>query len=374
MCFFKAASPARIPTGFIFIKLVAVQYSHTREKAGEFATQALERIHLEQLAPVPQNFELWYVYYSGANPEVVRAIDTLISNKQKITDERCEEIHHRFLSESREGDRVRRAGDRIQETIKGVASRVNDVKSASHHYNEALADAVIRLKGGGVKPEEIRFTLESLLERTGDMLEKNRILEDELERSTQIMQELQRDLEMVRKQALTDGLTNLANRKAFDAEIMRVSEDALRNEENFCVILMDIDHFKSFNDNFGHQVGDQVLRLVARTLIDGVKGRDMAARYGGEEFAILLPQTGLTGGMKVADSIRTIVQGKELVNRNTGDKLGRVTMSGGVAESVPGETIEALIERADSALYAAKHNGRNQIVAAPTPRDVKKPS
>lgn len=349
-----------------------MQYSHTKEKAGEFASQALERIHLEQLAPVPQNFELWYVYYSGANPEVVRAVDILVANKQKVTDERCEEIHQRFLSESREGDRVRQAGDRIQETIRGVTSRVNDVKTASHQYKEALSEAASRLDDD-VSPGEIRATLESLLEKTGDMMEKNQILEAELERSTQVMQELQRDLEMVRKQALTDGLTSLANRKAFDAEILRISEDAVKNDETFCMVLMDIDHFKSFNDNFGHQVGDQVLRLVARTLIDGVKGRDLAARYGGEEFAILLPQTGLPGGVKVADTIRTIVQGKELVNRNTGDKLGRVTISGGVAEYIPGEPIEAMIERADQALYAAKHNGRNQVVAAPNPGQKKKP-
>lgn len=341
-----------------------MQYSHTKEKAGELASQTLERIHMEGLAPVPQNFELWYVYYSQANPEVVRAIDILVANKQKITDERCEEIHQRFLSESKENERVRQAGDKIQETIRGVTSSVHDVKSATHKYNEALQGATGKL-GKNASAEEVRATLDAVLASTSDMISTNAKLEEQLEKSTAVMAELQRDLELVRKQALTDGLTSLANRKAFDAELSRVVEDAKANGETFCLILMDIDHFKSFNDNFGHQVGDQVLRLVARTLIDGVKGRDMAARYGGEEFALLLPQTNLQGGVKVADSLRAIVQGKELVNRNTGDKLGRVTLSGGVAEFVPGEPVEKLVERADTALYTAKHNGRNQIAAAP---------
>ena len=343
-----------------------MQYSHTKEKSGELASQALERIHVEGLAPVPQNFELWYVYYAQANPDVVRAIDILVANKQKITDERCEEIHQRFLSETKESERVREAGDRIQETIKGVSSRVHDVKAATHEYNEKL-QTVTGALGPNSNAQEVRAALDSMLANTSDMIQKNVRLEEELEKSSLVMKELQRDLEMVRKQALTDGLTSLANRKAFDAEIARMSQEAVHNGETFCLVLMDIDHFKSFNDNYGHQVGDQVLRLVARTLIDGVKGRDMAARYGGEEFAILLPQTNLVGAMKVADSLRVIVQGKELINRNTGDKLGRVTLSAGVAEFVNGEPPDKLVERADSALYTAKHNGRNQVAAAPAP-------
>ena len=343
-----------------------MQYSHSKEKANEYASEALERIHEEGLSPVPQNFELWYVYYAGSDPNVVRGIDVLIANDQKITDERCEELHQRFLSESKENERVRQAGDQIQETIRGVKSRVSDVKNLTHEYSEGLQDVTESLTDES-SPDEIRRALESVIDNTQNVLQHNQTLEEELEKSTLVMQELQRDLELVRQQALTDGLTNLSNRKAFDAEILRIAEEAQRERQTFCLVLMDIDHFKAFNDNYGHQVGDQVLRLVAQTLIDGVKGRDVAARYGGEEFALILPQTNLQGGIKVADSLRAVVQGKELINRNSGDTLGRVTLSGGVAQYVQGEDIENLIERSDSALYTAKHNGRNQIAAAPAP-------
>jgi diguanylate cyclase len=109
------------------------------------------------------------------------------------------------------------------------------------------------------------------------------------------------------------------------------------------------------------------LRLVAKTLTDGVKGRDVAARYGGEEFAIILPETNLQAGIKVGDYLRKAVASKDVVNRNSGEKLGRITLSGGVAQYIAGEDIEDLIGRADAALYTAKHNGRNQVTAAPAP-------
>src|SRR6202011_5642207 len=124
-----------------------------------------------------------------------------------------------------------------------------------------------------------------------------------------------------------------------------------------------VDNFKAFNDKFGHLTGDQVLRLVAMSMEHNVKGRDIAARYGGEEFAIALPQTTLASAIAVADHIRRAVMNKELMKRSSGERLGRVTISIGVALLRPTDTPQSLLERADKCLYAAKHNGRNQVVA-----------
>ncbi|WP_435640758.1 GGDEF domain-containing protein [Micavibrio aeruginosavorus] len=343
-----------------------MNYPHEAHQAREFAEKAMTRILDEGLAPSPDIYELWYVYYAGISPEVTRALDILVSNRQKITEDRCRDLHTRFLSDARNEEMIRRAGDQVKATIKNVTGAVRDVKNATTSYSGTLED-VSKKMGGAKTVDEMRNLVSGVITDTQKMLEHNHKLEHELEQSSTLMEELQRDLEQVRKEAMTDGLTGLANRKAFDAALDRVSSDTQSEQGSFTLLMVDIDHFKSFNDNYGHQVGDQVLRLVARTLIEGVKGKDIAARYGGEEFAIILPDTNLTAGVAVGNNLRKAVATKDVINRTTGEKLGRITMSVGVAEYISGENMTDLIERADAALYTAKHNGRNQVAAAPTP-------
>lgn len=341
-------------------------YLHDAKQAQELAQNTFERIRKEGLSATPDIYELWYVYFSGQSPEISRAIDILIANKQKITDERCRELFARFLSEAKNEELVRRAGDEINLTIRSVTGVVRDVKAATAEYTDNLEGVTARISNTS-SPQELQKVLSEVVFDTKNMLERNKALEEELDKSSHVMEELQRDLENVRREALTDGLTNLSNRKAFDNELRRIAEESEVTGGTFALLMLDIDYFKSFNDNYGHQVGDQVLRLVARTLTDGVKGRDVAARYGGEEFAIILPDTGLQAAVHVGNALRKAVATKDVVNRNTGDKLGRITMSAGCAEFSAGENLQDLIERADAALYTAKHNGRNQVAAAPTP-------
>ncbi|MCB1784464.1 MAG: GGDEF domain-containing protein [Alphaproteobacteria bacterium] len=342
-----------------------MSYFDSKEKAAQFANAALERITKEGLIPTPENYELWFTYYSGSNQDLVRALDLLASTSEKISDDQCAELFERLVQGSREEERVRLAGDQIKKTIEDVNGAVSDVRQSATKYNRSLEDVNEQLKEEKTK-EEISGILNHVLSDTREMLNQNEHLENLLQFSAKTMEELRRDLEIARKEALTDSLTGLSNRKAFDQALRRVANEAKeKGNETFTMILLDIDHFKGFNDTFGHQVGDQVLRLVARTLKEGVKGRDVAARYGGEEFAIILPETTLQGGVKVGELLREEVAKKEVVNRATGKRLARITLSAGVAEYVQSEPIENLISRADSALYAAKHNGRNQVAAAP---------
>src|SRR5262249_13995285 len=121
--------------------------------------------------------------------------------------------------------------------------------------------------------------------------------------------------------------------------------------------------FKKFNDSYGHLTGDQVLRLVAQAVRHNVKGQDLAARYGGEEFAIILPNTTLRQASSVGEHIRRGVVLKELIKRSTGEILGRIRISVGVASLRRGDNAAGLIERADACLYAAKRGGRNRVIS-----------
>ncbi len=195
----------------------------------------------------------------------------------------------------------------------------------------------------------------------------NKALEDRLTLSKSEISNLQQSLEAIRAESLTDPLTGLGNRKYFDRMIGMAVQSALASGEPLSLLLFDIDHFKSFNDSYGHLTGDQVLRLVGLSLKQTIKGQDITARYGGEEFAVVLPNTALRQALTVADHIRRAVMAKELKKKSTGEILGRVTISVGVSMLKQGDDTDALIERADACLYAAKRNGRNRVICEVDP-------
>jgi diguanylate cyclase len=194
-------------------------------------------------------------------------------------------------------------------------------------------------------------------------------LERELAATQGQMSTLHRDLDLILTECMQDALTMLSNRKAFDLGLARAIAGAEGTSEPFSLLLIDIDHFKRFNDIHGHLAGDQVLRLVAAALKQRVRSTDLTARYGGEEFAIILPSTALRLAKPVAEQLRLAVMGKDLVRKSNGENLGKVTVSIGVAAYRPGDRTASILERADECLYAAKRAGRNLVVGEDETQD-----
>jgi diguanylate cyclase len=310
--------------------------------------------------PTPLNYEIWYSYAAQSSPNLQRALDAWMESGAPFTAAFASELHKKFLDQTLSPQSFRELGERMGAEIERLTLSLEQAGRDTSSYGVALRGAAGVLGGQG-DLSAMRQVIDNLLMATRHMDQRSRALEVRLSESTSEVRLLREDIETIRRQSLLDQLTGLANRRAFDDRLQESIESAREEGTPLSLLMGDIDYFKSFNDSWGHQTGDQVLRLVARCLTENTKGRDTAARYGGEEFAVILPSTTLEDAAKLADAIRRSVQSKKVVKRSTGATLGTITMSLGAATFHPEEAQAALIERADCALYAAKRAGRNCV-------------
>ena len=330
--------------------------------AKTFAETALAAMIRHLVPPTPRNFALWYAHAAGSTPELSRTLEILITNGQEFTPERNEELFHRYVGADSQLETLLQAGDKLQETVARIMRHVETARGDAQEFGRTIESYSSQL-GDAKDLSRLPDVVAGLLAETQRVAARNELLESQLSQSTGEIIELRQDLAEVRREAMTDALTNVGNRKFFEERLRHDALEAMENGEAMSLLLIDIDHFKRFNDTYGHQLGDQVLRLVAMTLTDCVKGRDTTARYGGEEFAIILPQTQLVGALRLAEGIRSTMMRRKIVSKNSGEDYGTITLSLGVALYRPGEPIADLVRRADDALYFAKRNGRNRVAS-----------
>lgn len=331
-----------------------------------FAEVALGQIRSLKQTAIPRNYEIWYVYATGYNAPLNKIINETLARNGKLTEADLEQIYDTYLSHIKTTDRIDKVGARVIGEIDDVVDVLSEALGMTSSYDASLSGAAKELSLAK-KADQLQSIIASLLRSTSDMRESNKTLEDRLILAKSEISNLQQSLEAIRAESLTDPLTGLGNRKYFDRMIGMAVQSALASGEPLSLLLFDIDHFKSFNDSYGHLTGDQVLRLVGLSLKQTIKGQDITARYGGEEFAVVLPNTALRQALTVADHIRRAVMAKELKKKSTGEILGRVTISVGVSMLKQGDDTETLIDRADACLYAAKRNGRNRVICEVDP-------
>lgn len=336
------------------------------ERSMAFAKVAFDQITALRQPASPRNYEIWYTYATGHNPSLNEVINAAIAKQATLSEAEMATIYDLHLSPARFNDRIHNLGQKMAEEIAQIMATIDSTRGSMSTYSDDLSRANNQL-GSMRDISELQTVVENLVQSTKTTLQTNQALEARLQASKKEISELQHNLETVRTESLTDPLTSLANRKYFDSTLEKAIADAHATGEPLSLIMADVDHFKQFNDKYGHLTGDQVLRLVALSVKQNVKGQDIAARYGGEEFAIVLPATALRQALTVGDHIRRAVMMKELVKRSTGENLGRVTVSVGIASCRSGDTASSLIERADTCLYAAKRNGRNCVVCETDP-------
>src|SRR5436305_4312184 len=331
-----------------------------------FAQIALGQIKSLRQTAIPRNYEIWYVYATGYNAPLNKIINETLARNGKLTEADLEQIYDTYLSQSKTTERIDKVGGRVIGEIDSVMSLISHALAVSAGYDDRLSGAAQRLSDA-VTRDQVKAIVESLMNSTGEMRESNKALQERLSLSKTEISNLQQSLEAIRAESLTDPLTGLGNRKHFDRSIKSAVQTSFANGEPLSLLMFDIDHFKSFNDSYGHLTGDQVLRLVGMSLKQTIKGQDITARYGGEEFAVVLPNTALRQALTVADHIRRAVMAKELKKKSTGEILRRVTIPVGGSMLKPGDDTDSLIERADACLYAANRNGRNRVICEVDP-------
>jgi diguanylate cyclase len=327
----------------------------------ECGRKAFDSVVRMGLTPTPDNFAIWHEYHSGMNPELGHLIDLLLTKPGQCDDQTMAAVHRRFFVHVRERDALREASERMQGLLAEVGTAVGEAGQGARDFGSVVRDTAGAFAGGGTSLPQL---IVRLRDEARTMAERSDAIALHLAGAAERIQQLERSLDDLRHDAATDGLTKLHNRRSFDTRLREAAGRAMNTGEPLSLVMIDIDHFKRVNDRFGHPTGDQVLRLVAATLTGGLRAEDFVARYGGEEFAVILIDTPVDIAHALAERVRSSFVGRQIVARGSGTNIGEITLSGGCASYEAGERLSDWIERADRALYAAKHGGRNRVCLA----------
>ncbi|WP_337996110.1 GGDEF domain-containing protein [Oleispirillum naphthae] len=341
----------------------AMDFTETPEQALATARRAADAMTLHGVVPHPRNYALWYAYCAGVPPELVRAVDAAVAAGRPFTEARCASFHARFLAEPAADPTWEAASESVRRSVLRAMEYVGAAHRGASDYGRTIEEVSGRLDAAA-EQDEFALVLTQAAEETRRFVSFNRALEENLAQSSREIAEVREHLEALRREGRTDAVTGLANRRVFDIALKESVVLAEHDKRPLSVIVMDVDNFQTFRGSFGERVGDQVLRLIGRSVTEAVRGQDTVARYGEQSFAAILPDTGLPQAEATAESIRVGLAARSVVNRRTQTSLGQVTLSLGIAEWRSGEAPADVIRRAGTALHEAKAQGRNRAVAA----------
>lgn len=328
----------------------------------ELAAKALELMVEHNVPPTPENYAVWISFATDSNPELCASIATRIEAKEEFSDSFSSDLFEQYFQWRAIQDAILESGGAMSRELGAVKEKLAAAERDTAAYGEALEGASSKLETV-TDQNGMKTLVESLVSATAKMQRRSQDLEKRLQETSNEVTQLRTNLEKVREEAMTDALTGIANRKRFDESLRKAKRRADSTNEPMSLVLCDIDFFKRFNDTWGHQTGDQIIRFVAGCLTRHSMDNHLVARYGGEEFGIVMPSTAVADASLIAEKIRRTVESKKLLRKSTNEDLGNITISLGIANYTGSESIEELIERADSNLYRSKTEGRNRATS-----------
>ncbi|HEV2676248.1 MAG TPA: GGDEF domain-containing protein [Aliidongia sp.] len=305
----------------------------------------------------PRVYEVWYAYACRQDAELVERLDQAIALPHTVPVALIEALHEEFFARERQTEVVRQTGEKLSNELTRILQMLANAGRDTSSFAAALEKIAARLPPDG----ELRKIVDTIVLATRHMEAKTRRLEAEIERCSSEIRSLRQGLEASKREAMTDPLTGLYNRRAFEERLRIAAAHSMETDTEMALLISDIDNFKQLNDAWGHQIGDAVIQVVASSLKESLPAGSTAARYGGDEFAAVLPGLSIAEAEALADRTRTLVASKRLRDTTTDKPIGQLSISIGVAGYVLAERLDDLIRRADKALYGAKDAGRNQV-------------
>lgn len=335
-------------------------HSEEHEKAMQLASSVLGYMKKRGLPTNPNNFLVWYEYFSTTNPDLEQALKPLLENNGSISDQDSAEIHSMFFSEPGSFEDIKTWTDGLVAVVGDMSAALVDADCGAQTYESSL-----RLFCGGIGSAQdvtaIAPMVDLMTSDTQLMAARIRELEAQVMASGEQVARLTEELGPARDGSMTDGLTGTANRHCFDLALAKEMKAAQQSGEPLALILCEFDQFQAISKAYGRTALDQALRIVARELTDGIKGQDVAARFSGEEFAVIVPNTPLEGAAALANNLRCAVSGQKFNPPGSEETVQPLTLSLGVTVCVSGEAMAAFVDRADRALFGAKRAGRNRV-------------
>ena len=341
-------------------------YSEAVDRSTEYLRQALPLMSRQSAALHPVSYAVWYDYVSRRNPDLHADVDAHLARHGKLDEASTDALFRKYIA-SLDPQAAQKITEDCQRILQDMNRSAGEAGNRTASYGGLLNELGDTLQAQpGAADAATPAVLAELLRSTREMSDAMAQLQRSLAQSQREIGQLREEVSRVRNDALADGLTGLANRRAFDQQLavcvtaaQLAPQDA--GHQPLALLMVDIDFFKRVNDSYGHSFGDQVLRAVAQVLKAGVGAEGMAARYGGEEFVVLLPGARIEAAQALAEKVRNAVARCRVRRQGSEEALGNITVSLGVTAYLRGDETREFIDRADRALYMSKAGGRNRV-------------
>ena len=327
----------------------------------ERARRVLEHMEALDVPPTPANYEIWATYAAKSIAELNRELDERVGRGDPFTDDVNAALHERYFANTR-------LAVQILETSENIAGELGDVVSSLTSTSAGARESATQFVAAGSRalaltdPDALREMSAELASAAQLAAQQQEQMAAQVEASARLIAEMRAALQAIKLAGLTDALTGLANRKLFNETLAKRIADAAADRTPLCVLSFDIDDFSRVSSMWGEQIGNQFIRYVGAVLREHSRGDMLAARFEGDRFAMIAPRTGLDLAEGLAARIGRAAKAKQLTRKSTGDAIGAITLSAGVASYREPEEAGGLIARALSCLESAKQAGADQIL------------